>query len=73
MIINLNIRNLENCPQPEIDKFVEIFEALVSTGSLTGVKGGQTIINFDAEGVFQNIQLNYRPWVRRARSLTSPN
>jgi hypothetical protein len=47
------------------DKYTEIFNALVKSGGLSGVKGGQTIIHFDPEGVFMSIQLSYYPWRRR--------
>lgn len=49
----------------EHDKFKEIFEALISTGGLTGVKSGATEIHFDPLGVFQKIRLTYFPWQRR--------
>jgi hypothetical protein len=47
------------------DKFREIFNALVKSGGLSGVKGGQTIIHFDGEGSFMGVQLSYWPWRRR--------
>lgn len=47
------------------DKIHEIFTALVKSGGLTGVKGGQTAIHFDPLGVFQKIELRYFPWQRR--------
>lgn len=43
----------------------EIVNALISVGGLTGVKGGQTIIHFDADGVFRSVELKYLPWVKR--------
>lgn len=46
-------------------KISEIFNALISSGGLTGVKGGQTAIHFDPLGVFQKIELRYFPWQRR--------
>lgn len=46
-------------------KITEIFEALVKSGGLTGVKGGQTAIHFDPSGIFQKIELRYFPWQRR--------
>ena len=49
----------------QIDKATEIFHALIKSGGLWGVKGGQTIIHFDALGVFQAIELKYMPWRRR--------
>lgn len=47
------------------ERFTEIFNALIRSGGLSGVKGGQTIIHFDAEGVFQGVQLSYWPYRRR--------
>jgi hypothetical protein len=70
MEINLNIRNTENIErlgEGDIVQMQEIIEALVATGSLTGVKGGQAIIHFDGEGRFQKIEQKYFPWVRRKK------
>lgn len=60
-----NTENILNLAQSDIRKIQIIVEALVATGSLTGVKGGQTIIHFDALGEFQKIQTSYFPWVKR--------
>jgi len=49
----------------EIAKMTEIFKALIASGGLTGVKGGQTNLHFDAEGIFMGVQLSYFPWRRR--------
>ena len=49
----------------EITKFREIFNALITSGGLSGVKGGQTILHFDGEGNFMGVQLSYFPWRRR--------
>jgi len=68
MKIELVVKNTENLgpiTEQDIRNFEEIFSALVSSGGLTGVKGGKTIIHFDAEGLFQKIQLDYYPWNRR--------
>lgn len=46
-------------------RFEEIFAALIQSGGLSGVKGGQTIIHFDQEGNFMGVQLSYWPWRRR--------
>jgi hypothetical protein len=51
----------------QIDKATEIFTALIKSGGLWGVKGGQTIIHFDSDGVFQGIQFSYWPWRRRKK------
>ena len=69
MKIELTIRNTENIERlSEIQKnqMVEILEALVASGGLSGVKGGQTIIHFDHQGIFKSIQLSYYPWVKRS-------
>ena len=70
MEIKLQIKNTENLLNMTTSDVVEmqaILEALVSSGGLTGVKGGQTIIHFDADGVFQKIELKYFPWVRKTK------
>jgi len=69
MKIELTIKNTENVGGITESKRVEIEEivtALITSGGLTGVKGGQTIIHFDGDGVFQKIELKYFPWMRRA-------
>lgn len=68
MRLELNIRNTENIEdlsQSDKMQMEMIVEALVSTGALSGVKGGKAIIHFDHNGVFQKIQLDYFPFVRR--------
>ena len=57
--------SLNGNTKEEIDKYLEIFRALLQSGGLSGVKGGKTIIHFDAEGTFQGIELDYWPWRRR--------
>lgn len=57
--------NLTGGDQEQVQKYREIFEALIASGGLSGVKGGQTIIHFDAEGQFMGVQLSYWPWRRR--------
>lgn len=69
MKLELNIANTENInnlAQSDILRIQEIVSALVSTGGLTGVKGGQTIIHFDGVGTFQGVQISYWPFKRRA-------
>ena len=65
MEITLKLASLENVGAIDKTKFQEIFEALITSGGLTGVKGGKTIIHFDQDGTFQKIQLDYYPWQRR--------
>jgi hypothetical protein len=67
MIIQLDIKNMQNCNfTPErLKLYEEIITALVSSGGFDGVKGGQTIIHFDAVGNFMGVQLSYWPYRRR--------
>lgn len=68
--IEIIIRNSENVGTIDAEKLKriqEIFEALIISGGLTGVKGGKTLIHFDAEGMFQGVELNYWPFRRRKK------
>ena len=67
MKIQLDIKNMENVHfTPErLKTYEEIITAIIESGGLDGVKGGQTIIHFDATGIFQGVQLSYWPWRRR--------
>ena len=49
----------------ELRQAQEILVALVSCGGIFGIRGGKTIIHFDAIGIFQGIELDYWPWRRR--------
>lgn len=60
---------VEGCDPRDVERYNEILIALIKSGGLTGVKGGQTIIHFDNEGNFVGVQLSYWPW-RRRKSLT---
>lgn len=62
MDIQLSIQSND---REEIVRIKEIFTALIACGGLTGVKGGKTILHFDASGVFQGVELDYWPWRRR--------
>ena len=64
-IIIRNSENIQHFGPEETRKVTEIFSALLESGGLTGVKGGKTIIHFDANGLFQGIELDYWPWRRR--------
>lgn len=69
MKLELNIKNTENIEgisEGDRQQMEYIVEALISTGSLTGVRGGQVVIHFDHNGVFQKVQHSYFPWVRRS-------
>ena len=66
--IELTIKNSENIgllEQEDVLKINEVVNALISSGGLTGVKGGKTIIHFDATGIFMGIELDYWPWRKR--------
>lgn len=56
---------VKGASEEDVLRFKEIFGALIQSGGLTGVKGGKTIIHFDAIGVFQGIELDYWPYRRR--------
>ena len=56
---------IEDVSSEDLQKYLEILEALLTSGGLSGVRGGKTIIHFDADGVFQGIELDYWPWRRR--------
>ncbi len=74
MILNLNIRNTENIGEitPQMQaRYEEIVEVLITTGSLDGIRNGQTIIHFDAEATFMGVNVNYFPW--RRKKLTQSN
>ncbi len=62
-----NTENIGNLSEEEMKKIEEICSALVTSGSLTGVKGGKTIIHFDSEGVFMGVSLDYWPFRRRTK------
>lgn len=56
---------IEGMDMSDVLKYREIFAALLSSGGLSGVKGGKTIIHFDGEGNFMGITLDYWVWKRR--------
>ena len=58
---------IEGVDPKEIERYSEIFYALIKTGGLSGVKGGQTILHFDGEGVFMGIELDYWPFRRKKK------
>lgn len=66
--ITITIKNNENVgtlTREQLNAIEEIVGALVTSGGLTGVKGGKTIIHFDSIGTFMGVQLDYFPWRRR--------
>ena len=67
-----NMENVAHLTDSQHIQIVEILEALITSGGLTGVKGGQTIIHFDHQGTFKSIQLSYYPWVKRSIDTQDP-
>lgn len=66
--IELVIKNSENIgmlDEKQIAHIQEILVALITSGGLTGVKGGKTLIHFDNNGTFMGVELSYWPWRRR--------
>lgn len=61
----LNKDNIGDLSMAQMKSISEIVTALVTSGGLTGVKGGKTIIHFDADGNFMGVELDYWPWRRR--------
>jgi len=62
-----NTENIKDLSPADIERIREIFVALIQTGSLTGVRGGQTILHFDGDGEFQKIEIKYFPWAKRRK------
>lgn len=60
-----NTENIQNITPQQKERIQEIMTALIQSGGLTGVRGGKTIIHFDADANFQGIELDYWPWRRR--------
>lgn len=60
---------VEGANEEQMQKYHEILFALISCGGLSGVKGGKTILHFDADGVFQGVELDYWPWKRKKQSI----
>lgn len=65
--MNLKIEelNIMNASAEEFDKIHEIFQTLLDTGGLLGMKNGSTNIHFDSDGKFQAVKMEYFPWKRR--------
>lgn len=66
--MQLNLKDTENTKHltsEDKSRLEEIFNALIATGGLMGVKAGKTIIHFGGDGSFQKIQLDYYPWQKR--------
>ena len=62
MKINIDI---EGVSPEQLKRYTEILTVLITKGALDGVRGGQTILHFDADGEFQGIQFSYWPWRKR--------
>lgn len=68
--ITITIKNNENVgylDQDQVSNIQEIVTALITSGSLTGIRGGKTCVHFDGDGVFQGIETVYFPWRRRKK------
>jgi hypothetical protein len=63
--LTLNFDNVSQEHLEHQDKYREIFAALMTSGGLTGVKSGQTVIHFDMDANFMGVQLNYWPFRKR--------
>ena len=63
--ITLELNISEEISIDDLSAFKEIFQILIDKGALSGVKGGQAILHFDANGIFQGCELDYWPWRRR--------
>ena len=46
-------------------RYIEILNALLAVGALSGVKNGAAIVHFDEYGTFRGIELHYWPWRKR--------
>lgn len=72
MKLELYIQNTENITPisvDDMDQIREIVQALIQTGGLTRVKGGQTSIHFDQQGNFQKIEQRFFPYMKRKKVL----
>lgn len=58
---------VEGTDQETLVKYYEILSALIKSGGMTGVKGGQTILHFDQDGNFVGVQLSYWPWKKQKK------
>ncbi len=63
-MINIDL-NVAEASQEQIARYKEIFEVLIDKGALDGVRGGNAIIHFDSNCIFQGVELVYWPWRRR--------
>lgn len=48
--------------EEQITKYEKIFRILIDKGALDGVRGGKTIIHWDAVGKFRGISFDYFVW-----------
>ena len=65
--LRINTENTGMLGPRELINIQEILDAVISSGGFTGVRGGQTILHFDAQGIFQSVELDYHPWRRRKK------
>lgn len=69
MEIKLDIKSLENVgeiTEEKLNHFKSVFEALVNSGALVGVRNGCATLHFDAVGTFMGVELKYWPWRNRS-------
>jgi len=66
--VNIELRLIEDYSDEDLQEFTDIFELLINKGALTGIRGGQAILHFDAEANFQGVELKYWPWRKRKNS-----
>lgn len=68
LTINItNTENIGNLSPDQVRNIEEIVTALIQSGGLTGIRGGKTILHFDAESQFMGVQLDYWPFRRRKK------
>ena len=65
MTTRITIETDKDLDPNEVQQATVIFHALLKSGGMFGVKGGKTIMHFDAQGMFMGVQLDYWPWRRR--------
>jgi hypothetical protein len=65
--VSFNTENTGELSQEQLTGIKEMVAALCSSGGLTGVKQGRTILHFDSEGTFQGVELQYWPWRKRKK------
>ncbi len=65
--VGFNTENTGTLSPEQLKGIEEMVSALISSGGVTGVKQGRTILHFDSEGTFQGVELQYWPWRKRKK------